>query len=344
VPAVDGVEPIFLPIPFDAPLRWIPGWSNWTIRAGCRARRSIARFARGDAARRPDVMFVHTQVPAVLLGRWMRRIPTVVSIDATPEQYDSLGEFYAHDRSPEAVERLKHRINRRCFERATHLVTWSQWAREGLIEQYGIEPERITVIAPGVDTDTWRPPVHRRAIGEPVRILFVGGDLRRKGGDHLIEAVRQLRRDPEVPAIELHIATPSAVAHELGVFHHAGLTANSPELIALYHEADIFCLPTLGDCLPMVLAEAAASGLPLVSTDVGAIREIVQPRRTGELVAPGDVEQLTAALRLLVLQPDLRRQYGRAARSFAERHHSAADNAARVVSILEHHAVVGHGA
>ena len=41
-------------------------------------------------------MFVHSQVPAVLLGRWMRT-PTVVWLDATPIQYDSLGEFYQHE-------------------------------------------------------------------------------------------------------------------------------------------------------------------------------------------------------------------------------------------------------
>ncbi len=76
---------------------------------------------------------------------------------------------------------------------------------------------------------------------------------------------------------------------------------NSPELIDLYHRSDVFCLPTMGDCLPMVLSEAGAAGLPLVSTAVGAISEIVRDGDTGYLVTPGDVPTLTGRLRDLVV-------------------------------------------
>ena len=72
-------------------------------------------------------MFVHTQVPAVLLGRRLTDVPTAVSLDATPKQYDELGEFYAHDQGPEWAEQFKFRLNRRCFERAAHIITWSTW-------------------------------------------------------------------------------------------------------------------------------------------------------------------------------------------------------------------------
>jgi glycosyltransferase involved in cell wall biosynthesis len=278
-------------------------------------------------------MFVHTQVPAVLLGPWMRRVPTVVSIDATPEQYDELGEFYAHVRGPALVERFKHRMNRRCFERAAHLVTWSEWARQGLVRKYGIHPDRITVIPPGVDIRQWRPEPSPASDG-PVRVLFVGADLKRKGGDVLIEAVRRLRDDPTVPDIELHLVTNASVAACPGVVLHAGLSPNSSELIAQYRAADIFCLPTLGDCLPMVLAEAAATGLPIVSTDVGAIREIVRPDETGTLVPPGDIDALVGALRQLVADPELRRRYGQASGELANRDHDARANAMRIVQLL----------
>ena len=115
--------------------------------------------------------------------------------------------------------------------------------------------------------------------------------MRRKGGDLLIEAVRALRAEDSLPIVELHLVTGAEVSEEPGVFVHRGLTANSHRLIEQYHLADIFCLPTLGDCLPMVLAEAAAAGLPLVSTDVGAIHEIVVPGVTGALVPPGDLQR-----------------------------------------------------
>ena len=62
-----------------------------------------------------DALFVHTQVPAVLLGRWMRRIPTVVSLDATPLQYDELGHVYSHGVGPPRIEQAKHALNVRCL-------------------------------------------------------------------------------------------------------------------------------------------------------------------------------------------------------------------------------------
>src|ERR671912_1749482 len=93
--------------------------SNWTLRAGVRARRVVARIARGT---RLDALYFHTQVPAVLAGDWIRKIPSVVSLDATPLQYDQLGEGYQHDRGPDWMEKVKWRLNRDCYRAAPHLV------------------------------------------------------------------------------------------------------------------------------------------------------------------------------------------------------------------------------
>lgn len=335
LPDVDGIEPRFRLVPFDVDgaMTHLPGWSNWTVRAGVRAHRLVRAGWRSDDGR-PDVMFVHTQVPAILLQREMRRVPSVVSLDATPIQYDQLGESYAHARGPEAVERVKLRLNRRSLQIAAHVITWSEWAKRSVVDDYHIDAEKVTVIPAGVDTALWRRPTPRRAEAGPVSVLFVGGDLRRKGGDVLIQAVRRLRADPDLPEVELHLVTTADVDPEPGVQVHRGLTSNSPELIARYHAADVFCLPTLGDCLPMVLTEAAAAELPIVSTDVGAIADVVQPGVTGELVEPGDAEMLTASLRRLVADPDTRTAYGRAAAALATRDHDARRNAERIGEIL----------
>jgi glycosyltransferase involved in cell wall biosynthesis len=332
LPDLAGVEPRFVLVPFDAvgPSARIAGWSNWTIRAGMRAKRLLHAAWRSG---RPDVMFVHTQVPGVLLRHEMRAVPTVVSLDATPLQYDELGEFYAHPQGPAPVERLKFELNRRCFGRAAHVVTWSTWAKRGLVDDYGVDESCITVISPGVDTSLWHRADAARSEG-PIRILFVGADLRRKGGDLLIDAVRRLRSDATLPDLELHLVTMADVEPEPGVHVHRGLTANSPELIAHYHAADVFCLPTLGDCLPMVLAEAAAAGLPLVSTDVGAIHEIVRADETGALVPPGNTDALVDALRRMVADDGLRARLGSQARRLADREHDARTNARRIVEVL----------
>jgi glycosyltransferase involved in cell wall biosynthesis len=323
----------FLYAPYEAvgAAEVIPLLGNSTIRIGLRARRAIRREYQRNFI---DVMFIHTQVAAIFTGRWMSRIPTIVSLDATPVQYDEFGEHYFHSRSLGPVEAVKKRANIRCYERARHLVAWSDWARNSLIEDYRIDPSRITVIPPGVHIDQWgNDRSHESATG-PVKVLFVGGDVNRKGGHLLVEAARVLRVEDSVPDFEVHLVTRSAVAAEPGVFIHNDLGANSSELIALYHESDILCLPTFADCLPMVLLEGAAAGLALLASDVGAIREIVRPDDTGLLVPPHDVDALVAALRRLVQDRDLRQRLGRAAHELALTDFNAQANAERIARLL----------
>ncbi|MEQ8440286.1 MAG: glycosyltransferase family 4 protein [Ilumatobacter fluminis] len=333
IPAVDGVEARFVTVPFEIDRRPIPIWDNWTVRAGRRARRSVKQLWREGG--RPHAMFVHTQVPAVLMGRLVSDVPTVISLDATPRQYDALGHVYNHTTGPAPIERVKLAANRRSLSHAQHVVTWSAWTRDDVIAEYGVPADQVTVIPPGVDLERWQRPAERSAATDaPVRLLFVGGDVRRKGGDVLIDAVHRLRADPTLPEVVLDIVSNGDVEDDDGVVVHRGLGANSPELIRRYHDADIFCLPTRGDCLPMVLAEAAAAGLPLISTDVGAIPELVRPGRTGALVPAGESEALAEALRLLVVDGEERRRLGDGARALASAEHDAAVNARRIVDVL----------
>lgn len=336
IPADDMVRATFLPIAFAAEglAARLPLYgSNWSVRAGVRARGAIRRANRADHL---DALFVHTQVPAVLLGRWMQRMPTVVSLDATPLQYDELGEFYSHDIGNARLEKIKRSLNIRCYENAARVVTWSTWAKNGLIHGYGVAPERIHVIPPGVWCERWVTPdpgVVTRGADAIVRILFVGADLARKGGDFLLQAFAELRAEHGA-AVELHLVTKSAVAPSSGVHVYADLSPNSDELKALYHRCDVFCLPTRGDCLPMVLSEAGATGLPLVSTGVAAIPEIVKDGATGLVVPAADAGALAAALSKLVTDEPLRRQMGARARTLVEESFDASKNAAAVVELM----------
>jgi glycosyltransferase involved in cell wall biosynthesis len=115
---------------------------------------------------------------------------------------------------------------------------------------------------------------------------------------------------------------------------HHGLGPNSRALIDLYHAADVFCLPTFGDCLPMVLSEAGAAGLALVSTAVAGIPEIVDHGVTGLLVPTGDVDALEAALTRLAEQPDLRHRLGAAAARRVATRYDARANCAELVDLL----------
>lgn len=331
----DGtIDPVFAPIDYEVE-GWaarVPGYGNWTVRAGLRARRAIRALERGGSL---DALFIHSQVPAILVPDQLRRTPTVVSLDATPIQYDELGAHYGHTVGSDRAEALKLKMQVRCFARARRVVAWAEWTKSGLVDRYEVPPEKVEVIPPGVRLDLWTDVADGRAeapAGAPMRILFVGGDLQRKGGLVLLEAVRRLRHDGV--AAEVDLVTRDDIVAEPGVTVHHGLQPNSPELIELYHRADVFCLPTLGDCLPMVLSEAGAARLPLVSTDVGAIGEIVHDGQTGLLVPPNDSMALAAALGRLAADLTLRRRLGDEAQRIVRRDFDAATNASRLCALL----------
>jgi glycosyltransferase involved in cell wall biosynthesis len=323
--------------------------SNWTVRAGLRARglvRELAHEAARDAAQGGngsrgnglDALFFHTQVPAVLAADWLRRVPGVVSLDATPLQYDELGDYYGHSAGPAALERYKWRLNRDCFRAARHLVAWAAWTKRGLVADYEVPADKVTVIPPGVNADEWRRPAPRERHGGAVKILFVGANLERKGGKVLLEAFHTLAAEAargEVPEVELHLVTRDTVPAERGLFVYNDISANSDRLKALYHASDIFCLPTYGDCLPMVLSEAGAAGLPSVTTNVAGIPEIVRDGETGLLMPRGDGAALSAALRRLLCDEDLRLRMGARAVEVVSRDFDARRNATRLLDLLK---------
>jgi glycosyltransferase involved in cell wall biosynthesis len=302
--------------------------SNWTVRASVRAYREVARMNRQT---RLDALFFHTQVPAILAQRWLRRIPGIVSLDATPLQYDELGAFYKHEQGPAWLEAWKWRLNRDCFRSARRLVAWSEWTKLGLVRDYEVPAEKITVIPPGVNVNEWRRPTPRVPHANPVKILFVGGDLERKGGLVLLEAFRALRH----LGLELHLVTKDRLAPEPGVFVYNSLQANSQPLKDLYHTCDIFALHTFGDTFAMVLSEAGASGMAIISTNMAAIPEFVRNGETGLTVSAGDTASLTNALRDLATNPTLRMTLGERAMAHVARHHDAPTNAGILLDLLK---------
>jgi len=335
VPQDPTIQPIWGPIEWNLTglSARIPVYnSNWTVRAGLRARQTVGKIQRQTPV---DALFIHTQVPAVFMADWMQRIPTVVSLDATPLQYDTLGAHYAHAKGPRWLEGLKWQLNALCFRRAHRLVAWSHWTKEALVNEYGVPAEKIVVIPPGVNSREWLRPTPRQQHSGPVKILFVGGDLQRKGGDLLLEAVRTLRQQAEAGSIELHLVTRDPIPAEPGLFVYHDMQPNSASLKQLFHTCDIFCLPTYGDCLPMVLSEAGAAGLPLISTQVGGIGEIVRDGENGFLIAPGDGAALIVALRQLIENPALRLAQGAHAAERVQQEFDAERNTTRLLELLK---------
>src|SRR4051794_10881250 len=138
------VVPTWIPIPFDTPdgwNRWLPGIGrNWTVRASVRAETEVKRALESAPL---DGLFFHTQVTALFAQRLMRKIPSIVSLDATPLNFDTVGQSYHHAPSAYgAVERVKNVLNRRTFRNARKLVSWHHWGKQSLERDYGIEGDR----------------------------------------------------------------------------------------------------------------------------------------------------------------------------------------------------------
>jgi glycosyltransferase involved in cell wall biosynthesis len=180
----------------------------------------------------------------------------------------------------------------------------------------------------GVDLDWWRPAWH--STNQPVRILFVGGDFVRKGGNVLLEAYRTLPKG----SAELVVVTRSMVQPEEGISVYGNIQPNSNELRKLYQNSDIFVLPSNAEAFGISAVEASAMGLPVIAAATGGLADIVADQETGFLIPTGDVRALASRLRILVENVELRREMGMAAALRAQAKFDAKKNAARLVDIM----------
>jgi glycosyltransferase involved in cell wall biosynthesis len=163
-----------------------------------------------------------------------------------------------------------------------------------------------------------------------VRLLFVGGDFRRKGGPLLLECMRGSLGE----RCELHVVTGEPISSSSNVIVHNGLGPNSPELLRLFEEADLLVLPSMAECLAVVLMEAAAAALPIIATDVGALSEAVQHSETGMLIRAGDIRSLERAITALVDNSRLRQQMSHRVHALARLRIDAQANGLEIFDLI----------
>jgi hypothetical protein len=202
---------------------------SYALRGNVRARRAIGRAHR----RRPfDALFIHTSMIGLLAADYIGKIPTMLSLDATPLNYDEMAHWYEHKTHSAPIERAKLMVHRAVMRRARAFTTWSQWAKESLVRDYGATADSVTVVHPGTTFENFPDPASRacekRRPG-PMRILFVGGDFARKGGDLLLRVFREHLRGSS----ELHLVTNADVSASEGVSIYRGVKPHSPEILRL---------------------------------------------------------------------------------------------------------------
>jgi phosphatidylinositol alpha-mannosyltransferase len=176
------------------------------------------------------------------------------------------------------------------------------------------------VVPNGVDLGEIPVRVPRMA-GEPLRIAFVGQAVERKGLPILLRAFEALREHVPV-RLDVVGAGEDAVAPLLedlrGVRVHG--TVSDERKLAVLHEADVLCAPSLGgESFGMVLTEAFAAGTPVVASDIAGYRDVVTDGVDGLLVPRGDATGLAETLRDLALDPAREQALGAAAARSAQR-------------------------
>lgn len=209
-----------------------------------------------------------------------------------------------------AASRRWCELEARVCRAAAHVFPWSDFVRDAMIADYGLDPSRVTSV--GAGANLLLPDLQSRR-WDSAQALFVGRDFARKGGHELLAAWPRVRaRLPHASLTVVGPPKPPPGADLTGV-DWLGPVEDRAKLRSLYEQASVFVMPSLFEPWGHVFQEAMGCGLPCIGAAHCAMPEVIAEGQTGLLVAPGAVEPLAEALERLLGEPSLAEQYGRRA-------------------------------
>jgi phosphatidylinositol alpha-mannosyltransferase len=235
-----------------------------------------------------------------------------------------IGTFHAYHEQPNWFYQQGRPFFGRLFKRLDALIAVSEAAHHFAYQMF---PGNYQMIANGIDLKRFGKATEDNInLSDPAKkltILFVGRLDKRKGFSHLFEAFVKLK--PDYPQLKLQVIGPfeakthypyRKIAWSQGVtdIEFVGYVSQA-RLPTFYHQADIFCAPSTGfESFGIVLLEAMAAELPIVTSNIAGYRSVVTDGQEGLLTPPGQPDQLAEALRQLIDQPELRRRMGQLGR------------------------------
>ena len=307
---------------YGAPARMAKATAGEVLRHPLRSLTTLFR-AVGDAVRPGEpfaplarAKLLGQSIAGIVLASWLRRTrvshihchfahaPTSVGMYAAYQ----LGVPFSFTGHANDLFRRRALLKRK-LQRAAFVACISEWHRDFYREIYRRDDTAYRVIRCGVDLAAWRPSPGRATAGPALRILTICRLVEKKGVDTLLRALHDLTGrgaswqftvagdGPEGPRLAdlargLKI---DASVRWLGA-------VNNERVIELLAETDVFALPCRTDAsgdrdgIPVALIEAMACGVPVVSGDLPAIRELIRDGHSGRLVNGTDAKALTAAL------------------------------------------------
>jgi glycosyltransferase involved in cell wall biosynthesis len=257
---------------------------------------------------------VPTGLIAVLVGRWMR-MPVIIQVHGSDvTKYAKLNRWMAW-------------LTAFASKKADHLIAVSDELAAILTEQFGIQPDKITVSSCGIDVTHFRPMPRNQAreqLNLPEKysiVLFVGSLIRRKGVDILLSAIaRIVAHHSRVKLVVIGegplLQQLEAQALDLAIdkiVHFVGRKSND-ELPFWYSAADIFVLPSLREGTPLALLEALSCEVPVIVSRAGGMVEVIEDGKNGLLTDIADPVDLEKKLSLLLADSDMRQRFKETAR------------------------------
>lgn len=303
-------------------LRWLFYWIEALVLLGELRRRGLRRVHVHLANNAADVAHI-----ATVMGRRddHRDWGWSLSVHGPNELSDTSGYNLA---AKVASADFVACITEYCRSQVMALTDVERWPALHVVRM-GIEPDDFTYVERG-DRDA----------AAPLHVLFVGRLVKEKAPMLLLDALTRLERGRVSLRVvgdgELRAALTSRVERD-GL--HDEVTFVGPvgqdRLQAEYAWADVFCLPSFAEGLPVVLMEAMATGLPVISSRIAGIPELVTAE-TGKVISPGNVDDLVAAL-LALYDPAERNRLGSAGRLEVMKRHIARHNAGSLAELFGRH-------
>ena len=256
-----------------------------------------------------------------------------------------LTSFHGYDMS-QHLKKVGENVYQTLFQIGDGFLPISDYWRERLISM-GCPRDKITVQRMGINTDMYQFQQKPQS-GAPIKLLSVGRLVEKKGIEFALRALAQVK--PDCPDFLYYVAgngplmsNLEALTSELGLSNQVKFLGwqSQAQIVDLMRESDIMITPSVtardGDKegIPMVLMEAMASGLPVISTYHSGIPELIEDGVSGLLVPERDVEGLAAALRRGLTQPETLAAYVVAGRHKVEQQFDLARLHSRLMDLYQ---------
>jgi glycosyltransferase involved in cell wall biosynthesis len=266
-------------------------------------------------------------------------VPHLIYTDST---WDTNVDYYQTMTGVcERSKRLSEDVDRVAFGRVDEVVITSEWAKQNLVEHYGMRPEQVTVAPIGantvcdLDADALTTRAAERLDG-PMKLFWIGVEWERKGGAIAVEAAAELHRRG-VP-VELHMAgvtpdiEPQPWLHLHGFLNFTTDRARAEEI---YLSSYMLMLPTQAEDAGIVFAEAASFAVPSIAPGTGGVPTMVEDGVNGILLREGAAPREYAdALEALWADPERYRALAASSRARYERELTWAHTAQVIVDRL----------